>query len=312
MVLKANSKMVEPQRTWTITEKSPGLWLIQFEAMRSPCEVWLETDQASAESALIWAAKEAWRIEKKYSRFDPNSVLSQINQKAGDWQTVDEETASLLEFADQCWQLTDGLIDVTIGGFLSLWRFDGHTPPPTRNQLKKQAHYVGWQKVNLDGDQLLLPEGVRLDFGGIGKEYAVDSIALELENRFPGTGVMVNFGGDLMASGGKQDGSVWTVGIENPNNAQHPIEVIELRKGAVATSGDVKRFAVDKHGKVLGHILNPKTGWPVAKGPATVTVMGQTASQCGLLATLAMLKGKHADEFLKSQGIRYWLQDHSG
>lgn len=303
--------MTEPQRSWTITEKSPGLWLIQFEAMRSPCEVWLEANQTSAESALVWAAKEAWRIEQKYSRFNPDSVLSQINQKAGDWQTVDEETASLLEFADQCWQLTDGLIDVTIGGFLSFWRFDGKTPPPTRNQLKKQAPFVGWQKVKLDGDKLFLPEGMRLDFGGIGKEYAVDSIALELANRFPGTGVMVNFGGDLMCSGGKQDGSAWTVAVENPHNIQQPIEVIELRKGAVATSGDVKRFAVDKRGKVLGHILDPKTGWPVAKGPATVTVMGQTASQCGLLSTLAMLKGKHAGEFLKSQGVRYWLQDHS-
>lgn len=302
--------MAESQRSWTINEKSPGLWLIQFEAMRSPCEVWLETDQASAEPALIWAAQEAWRIESKYSRFDPNSVLSQINQAAGAWQTVDEETASLLEFADQCWQLTEGLIDVTIGGYLSLWRFDAHTPPPTRNQLKKQAQYVGWQKVNLDGDQLLLPEGGRLDFGGIGKEYAVDSIALELANRFPGKGVMVNFGGDLMASGGKQDGSAWTVGIENPHKIDRPVEVIELRKGAVATSGDVKRYAVDKRGKVLGHILDPKTGWPVAKGPATVTVMGQTASQCGLLATLAMLKGKQANDFLKTQGVRYWLQDH--
>lgn len=307
---KAGSNMTQPQKTWTMTEKSPGLWLIQFEAMRSPCEVWLETDQTSAEEALIWAAKEAWRIQDKYSRFDPNSILNQINQKAGEWQTVDEETTSLLAFADQCWQLTEGLIDVTIGGFLSFWRFDGKTPPPTRNQLKKQAQFIGWQKVNLEGDRLLLPEGFRLDFGGIGKEYAVDSIALELANRFPHTGVMVNFGGDLMCSGGKQDGSDWTVAIENPENPQQPLEVVSIRKGAIATSGDVKRYAVDKQGKVLGHILNPKTGWPVAKGPATVTVMGQTASQCGLLATLAMLKGKHANEFLSSQGVRYWLQDH--
>lgn len=297
-------------RRWEIIEKSPGLWMIRFEAMRSPCEVWLETESDIARDKLIWAANEAWRVEEKYSRFNQNSVLSKINSAAGEWQSVDDETYALLTFADQAWQLTDGQIDVTIGGFLSLWRFDGKSLPPTRTQLKNKSQYVGWQKVSLKPNQLYLPKGMSLDFGGIGKEYVVDKIAFTLAGEFPGKGVMVNFGGDVMCSGAKSDGSPWTVGIENNHDPAASVEVVSIYQGAITTSGDVKRYAINKNGKVLGHILSPKTGWPVPNGPATVTVMAQTATQSGLLSTLAMLQGKQAESFLKEEEVRHWVQYH--
>ncbi|MFV9615918.1 MAG: FAD:protein FMN transferase [Gammaproteobacteria bacterium] len=293
---------------WQCLQKEPGLWLGGYEAMKSPCEIWLESDELQARKLIQWAAEETWRIEKKYSRFRADSVLSQINKNTGQWQTLDAETAALLHFAGECWSLTDGMIDITIGGYMQYWRFDGRTPPPPRKKLKQYAANVGWEKLQLKKNQLFLPQGMSLDLGGIGKEYAVDSIAMALATKLPAGGIMVNFGGDLAAIRAKSDGSPWIIGVENINHPQSPQQTIQLLQGAVATSGSSKRYAVDKRGKVLGHILNPKTGWPVAHGPASVTVVANTATQCGMLSTYAMLKGKQAASFLSQQQLQYFIQ----
>jgi len=291
-----------------ITKKDSGLWLGTFEAMKSPCEIWLETSREHAEQLTQWAANEAKRIEHKYSRFRDDSVLSEINKSAGNWQTLDAETESLLYFANECWQLSEGMIDITIGAYMKHWRFDGKTPPPARKLLKETAHLVGWDKVELKTNELFLPAGMQIDLGGIGKEYAVDSIALALANKLNNGGIMVNFGGDLSAIRAKVNQTPWIIGVENIKRTQQALSTIKLHQGAIATSGSTKRFAVDKKGKLLGHILNPKTGWPVAHGPASVTVVGNTATQCGLLSTYAMLKGKKAEAFLQQEDVKYFIQ----
>ena len=293
---------------WQCREKSPGLWLGTFEAMKSPCEIWLETDQKQAHALTGWAAREAWRIEHKYSRFRNDSVLSEINRRAGQWQRLDDETLSLLRFADECWQLTDGMIDITIGGYLQYWKFDTRTPPPTKAVLQQAAASVGWDKVQLKENQLYLAEGMQLDLGGIGKEYAVDAIALALSRQLPSGGIMVNFGGDLNAIRPRKNQQPWSIGVESIRQPGQPLNTIHLKQGAVATSGSIKRYAVDHQGNILGHILSPKTGWPVKGSPASVTVVADTASQCGMLSTYAMLQGEQAENFLKEQDVLFFLQ----
>jgi FAD:protein FMN transferase len=295
-------------RHWQCLQKGPGLWMGSYEAMKSPCEIWLETDEAQARRLTQWAAQESWRIEEKYSRFRDDSVLTRLNNSAGAWQALDTETAALLRFAGECWSLTDGMIDITVGGYMKLWRFDGRTRPPSRKLLKQQAAFVGWEKLQLNDDQLFLPTGMSLDLGGIGKEYAVDAVAVALAAKSPSGGIMVNFGGDLMAVRARANGSAWTIAVENIHSPQTPLQTILLLQGAVATSGSSKRFAVDKYGKILGHILNPRTGWPVAHGPASVTVIAESATQCGMLSTYAMLKGRQAESFLAQQKVQYFIQ----
>jgi thiamine biosynthesis lipoprotein len=295
-------------RHWQCLQKGPGLWMGSFEAMKSPCEVWLETDEDEARQLIQWAAQESWRIEKKYSRFRDDSVLTRLNNNTGQWQALDPETAALLHFANECWSLTDGMIDITIGGYMKHWRFDGRTRPPPRKLLKQCADNVGWNKCQLNDDRLFLPRGMSLDLGGIGKEYAVDAIAVALAAKLTTGGIMVNFGGDLTAIRARSDGSPWTIAVENIHVPDTPLQTIRLLTGAVATSGSSKRYAVDKRGKVLGHILNPKTGWPVAHGPASVTVVADSATQCGMLSTCAMLQGRRAKSFLAEQKVQYFIQ----
>jgi len=293
----------------TVEKKDGMLWCGRFEAMKSPCEIWLESQsQQEAERLIEWAASEALRIEAKYSRFRADSVLSYINQEAGSWVVMDEETEALVDFAACCWEITDGMIDVTVGVYLENWRFDGKTLPPSRNQMKALKSFVGWDKVQLKAGKIFLPEGMRLDFGGIGKEYAVDMVATQLASKVREGGVMVNFGGDLNAIRPRNDGKPWRVTVERAVKSSFEQKTLQLYKGAVATSGDTKRFAIDKKRRVLGHILNPKTGWPVPNSPASITVVSETAMQSGLLSTLAMMKGADAEVFLSNQDVQFYCQ----
>jgi thiamine biosynthesis lipoprotein len=95
------------------------------------------------------------------------------------------------------------------------------------------------------------------------------------------------------------------VGIEALADPARAAKEIELARGALATSGDARRFVL-KHGKRFGHILDPRTGWPVEGAPRSVTVAAPTCTQAGMLATFALLHGADAEAFLDAQGVRHW------
>jgi len=120
----------------------------------------------------------------------------------------------------------------------------------------------------------------------------------------------VNLGGDLVASGPRDDGRPWLVGIEattDGKSAAGAAGLIELRGGALATSGDARRFLL-KDGVRYGHILDPRSGWPVPGEPRSVTVAAPTCTEAGLMATLAMLQGAGAEALLAAQGLPHWVQ----
>ena len=100
-------------------------------------------------------------------------------------------------------------------------------------------------------------------------------------------------------------GRPWRVGVEALSRPDARRKQIELERGALATSGDARRFLL-KNGKRYGHILDPRTGWPVEGAPRSVTVAAPTCTQAGMLATLALLHGADAEVFLNAQGVRYW------
>jgi thiamine biosynthesis lipoprotein len=147
---------------------------------------------------------------------------------------------------------------------------------------------------------------MEIDFGGIGKEYAVDRAAGLIAERSE-TAVLVNFGGDLFASGPRRDGRPWSVGIEDAEHPEGALRVrIELERGGIATSGDARRF-VRVRGRRLGHILDPRTGWPVADAPRSITVLAASCVEAGTLSTLAYLRGSDAAAFLAEQGVAHWI-----
>lgn len=296
-----------PQREVQVTPTHFG-WTGTFQAMGSPCEVLLEGGKrADAKQWTRMAAAEAWRIEDKYSRYLPDSALSRINEAAGRPIETDAETARLLDFAAQLHELSHGRFDVTSGVLRRVWTFDGSDRLPTPADVSDVLVHVGWERVDWDGETVCLPAGMEIDFGGIGKEYAVDRVAgmLRTESAQP---VLVNFGGDLAIAAAPRNREGWVVGIDSAGGvATTASQPITIRSGALATSGDARRF-LEKDGVRYGHIVDPSTGWPVPGAPGSVTVAADTCTQAGMLSTLAMLQGGGAEAFLDAEGVRYWSE----
>jgi len=278
----------------------------RFFAMASPCELLIDGgDQRLAEHLTRLAAAEAWRIEAKFSRYQQDNVMAQINGSHGQPITVDEETARLLDFAGLCHALSDGRFDVTSGILRRVWRFDGSDRLPTRKQVKELLPLVGWDKVGWRPPHITLQPGMELDLGGIGKEYAVDHTAKVLSGHYAGP-LLVNYGGDLFASGPPAGATAWQVGVESLGKSA-AADQIDLVRGGVTTSGDANRYLL-RNNKRYSHVLNPRTGWPVSQAPRSVTVAAGTCLQAGMLSTIAMLHGKNAEAFLASQEVRFWVQ----
>lgn len=287
-----------------ITRLGPD-YHVSFHAMATPCEVRVETgDAALAERIGIAVEAEARRIEQKFSRYRVDSVVGRINAAGHLGLVVDEETSSLLECARQCFDASDAMFDITSGVLRRAWHFDGSDKLPSAQKILDLLPLVGWQKVSWKPPELKLPPGMEIDLGGLAKEYAVDRALAEALAIAP-LPMLVNFGGDLRVSGPRSGGIPWNVAIESVEKSGGMAGMLELREGALATSGDARRFLL-RDGVRYSHILNPRTGWPVKDAPRSVTVAAYSCVEAGITATLAMLKGRRAEAFLKLEGIRAW------
>ncbi|MCG3204685.1 MAG: hypothetical protein KCHDKBKB_01400 [Elusimicrobia bacterium] len=291
--------------------KTEGFLKGTFEAMHCGCEVLMDTEDIDLARELVTlAAEEAHRIEKKFSRYVSGNIVDLINKSEGRVVEVDDETALLLNFSARCYELSGGLFDITSGILRKAWKFDGKSSLPNESQVKELLALVGWNKVKWTPNQLQLQPGMEIDLGGIGKEYAVDRV-LKLIQQKTKSSVLVNFGGDIAAGGPRKDGQPWRVGIEKADQVDQASGIVELKEGAIATSGDSKKF-VQIGNKKLGHILNPRNGWPVQGGPRSVTVAASTCTEAGFFSTVGMLNGEQAETFLKESGVQHWcLSDNT-
>jgi FAD:protein FMN transferase len=269
-----------------------------FFCMGGLCEVLTETSD-SAEAKKIFAAvyTEAKRLEKKYSRYDSTNLIHQINNANGARVEIDEETHRLIAFADSLYQVSEGMFDITSGVLRKAWTFDGGSTIPDKDALAKIVKNIGWKKVKFDKKSVQIPAGWQIDFGGIGKEYAVDSCC-EKARSVGSVPTLVNLGGDIGVTGPKKDNSPWNIDVDQSDDK------LSLFKGGVATSGDKNRYVMQGD-KKLSHLLNPKTGWPVEGAPRSVTVVASTCVEAGALSTLALLKGPGAERFLKQEATAY-------
>ena len=282
-----------------------GYWEGEFVAMASPCVVLAEVDTAAEARRLLDIARaEAQRIEARFSRYRQDNIVHRINTSAGQPVEVDDETALLLDYAARCHGISEGRFDITSGVLRRAWRFDGSDCLPEPAAIAALLPQVGWDKALWERPRLILPAGMEIDFGGIGKEYAVDRSALLLQAETRSS-FLINYGGDLFVSGPRRNGHGWQVGLDDPSaTGQGSVGGLEIKRGGVATSGDARRFIL-KNGVRYSHILDPRTGWPVPDAPRSVTVQATTCLEAGMLSTFAMLMGKEAETFLIGQEVQH-------
>jgi thiamine biosynthesis lipoprotein len=286
-----------------------------FKAMGSPCELVFYPINPQQDDKLIHAVEaDIRRLEMRYSRYRKDSVISAINRVAAQAGSlvVDEETAALLNYAQMCYQQSDGLFDITSGVLRKAWDFNACQLPDAL-LLSSILAKVGWEKLVWQPPVLrFLVAGMELDFGGIGKEYAADRAGtLCVEHGYHHG--YVNLGGDIRVFGGHPNGSAWVVGLQNPRHEEQSIGNLGLVQGGIATSGNYERY-MEIDGQRYCHIINPKTGWPV-QSLASVSVAAAHCLVAGSACTIAMLMEADGKEWLEKLGLPHlWVdvQGHKG
>jgi len=278
-----------------------------FVAMGGPCRLRLDCDDSTkADHTIGLAEAEVQRLEAKYSRYQSGSLTSEISRRAGSGQAVaiDPETFGLLNYAQTLWQESDGLFDLTSGVLRRAWDFKS-SRLPSKAEVDCLLPLVNWSGVQWDEQAVQLPRvGMELDFGGCVKEYACDSVARVLREAGI-SNALVDLSGDMVALSNPERDQPWQIGIRHPADSDSAIAQIPLRNAGLASSGNYERYmSVD--GRRYGHILNPKSGWPV-EGLASVSVVADQCLVAGSSATIAMLKPeREALDWLGRLGLT-WL-----
>jgi thiamine biosynthesis lipoprotein len=289
-----------------------SLYRHPFKAMGSPCEIqlWAETPERARRIAE-GAVADVDRLEARYSRYRDDSLLSEINRVAarGGRIRVDEETASLLDYAATCHEQSDGLFDVTSGILRRAWRFDRGGLPDDA-QIRGLLDRIGWHRLRWERPVLEFPTpGMEIDLGGVVKEYAVDRAAALCRDAGARHG-FVNLGGDIAIVGPRADGGPWHIGIRHPRRPDAVVGTLPLARGALASSGDYERCILVGDVR-YGHVLNPRTGWPV-RHLASASVVADLCVVAGSAATIAMLKDAEGPDWLAGLGLPHFWVDVRG
>lgn len=282
-----------------------GLHKLTFRAMGTECRVHghgaaLAVIQDFFREVLTWVAG----FEARYSRFIPDSLVGRINAAAGEhWVELDAETDRLLTFCNELVFFTRGAFDPTALPLIKLWNWKAQPfEIPSTEAIHAACELVGWRKVQRRPGGIFLPQrGMALDLGGIGKEYAVDCVLnLALDYGIPN--VLVDFGQDVRVRGAAPDKPHWRIGLEDAHHPGQCWASVAVQDHAVASSGDYLRRC-EISGQRYGHILDPRTGHPVANGCRAVTVIAPSCTIAGVLSTTAFILGPQ-------EGLRL-IESHS-
>lgn len=248
-----------------------------------------DCDRAKGEACIRKAFDEIARIEHVLEPLKGDGDLKRINAgPAGIWWEMNPDIREVLQRSRRFYDLSDGAFDPTIGPVKWLWDFENGGRIPDSGELARTLRLVDLRKVEVQGDRFRFGEsGMKLDFGGIAKGYAVDRMAAVLR-RNGIKSALVNAGGNIITIGKKPGNQDWVIGVRHPRRDE-TIRVEPEPNIAVATSGDYERFFM-KDGVRYHHILDPKTGNPVRKC-ISATVWTDSAIDADVLSTTIFVLG---------------------
>lgn len=229
-------------------------------------------------------------VDRQMSTYRPDSELSRFNRAAaGEWFDVSPATAKVVAAAQEISEKTAGALDVTVGPLVRLWH---HGPkdagdagaaerpfsPPSDEEIADVRKVVGYEKLTVRKNPPALRkcvDGLEVDLSSIASGYTIDRLAELLAAR----GIddfMVEIGGEIRASGRREDGMPWRVAVERPAAGPRELFVaLPLRDAAIATAGDYRKF-FEFEGRRYSHVIDPATGRPVEHQLASVTVVAET------------------------------------
>lgn len=235
------------------------------------------------------------QVNKLMSTYDPTSELSRFNQYRFEKPfPVSDETLLVVNEALRLGELSDGVLDVTVGPLVNLWGFGPTMRPetiPSEADVAGVREYVGLDKLAVQGNALVKhhPQ-LYVDLSTIAKGYGVDVVADLLEEN----GIqnyLVEIGGEMRVKGEKGDGSPWLIAIEKPVSNQRAVQkVVSIGENAIATSGDYRNY-YEQDGTRYSHLIDPRTGKPIQHSTVAVTVIHASSMTADGLATAFNVMG---------------------
>ncbi len=244
------------------------------------------------------AEQELERIDALLSNYRADSTLERFNAtRSTEPIELPGELVTLLGLAQRVHSASDGCFDPTVRPLVRAWGFDGDTPAvPTTAAIDTARAIVGLEKLSLlDATHVRKSvAALEVDMASIGQGYTASRLADVLE-RHGSTAYLAEIGGEIVARGTKPDGAAWRVGVENPGGAQAgpALRMPPDARTAVITSGSYRQY-LEADGRRFGHIIDPRSGWPVEHALLSVTVVGPDAAAAAAWGTALLCLGPEA------------------
>ena len=261
------------------------------------------SDESALEPARQVAAGLLEDVDRTCSRFRRDSDLVRANASAGSWTSVDPLLVKAIGAAIESAELTDGLVDPTLGHALVAVGYDrdislvlAESSDPAGVPVPARAG--AWRDIQRDLDgAVMVPHGSALDLGATAKAWAADLIVAAIAAQFEGT-VVLSLGGDIAVAGP----GGWPVAITETIDDPAGAEVVHLPYGGLATSSTAARRWI-RDGVVRHHLIDPRSGEPTSGRWRTVTATGVTCLAANTASTAAIVLGDRALTWLADRDI---------
>ncbi len=238
-------------------------------------------------------------INRSMSTYIPDSEISRFNNalQVDLPICISNDFYHVLTVSATLYHITQGAWDGTVRPLIALWGFDSSKKTeriPAQEEIDTVLQNIGFDKIIIKDNQCLIKKNpqIALDLGSIAKGFGSDQIAAMLRKQ-GFDNFLVEIGGEVYASGVRQDGQKWRIGVNTPlkEAAYNQVyKMVVLKNKALATSGDYRKFFV-KNGQHYSHVLDPRTGYPVQNGVISVSVMADDCTFADGLATALMVMG---------------------
>jgi FAD:protein FMN transferase len=270
-------------------------------------------DVAPVASAMAAAVTE---VDQQMSTWKPDSDLMRLNAASpGVWVACPDHLMVVLEMAVSIGRASGGAFDIGVGDAVSAWGFGPAAADPARiqaalSQARRPTHDV--LELDMSGRRVRKSAPVTLDLSGIAKGYGVDRLT-DVARQFQISDALLSIDGELRAIGVQPDGSPWAIAIEDPDyTTRKALAIVALQDAAVATSGDYRHW-IEVGPKRLSHTMDPGRGGPLARSPASVTVIAETCMAADAWATVLMVKGSaEGAELARQIGLNALFVEREG
>ncbi|MGB8645406.1 MAG: FAD:protein FMN transferase [Anaerolineae bacterium] len=283
---------------------------LEFRAMGCQMLAVVDSDDPAAAAAVRQVSEWFEEWEQALSRFRAESELNRLNRSAGRPFQASEVLWQVVQAALTAAQVSGGIVTPAVLDALETAGYDKSfeliQDPHTAHGAPRP---VGdWRAIQMDKThrRIKLPEGMRIDLGGIAKGWAADQAVKRLSKFGP---ALVDAGGDVAVSGPMANGEGWPIGVADPANPESNLATLQLQSGAVATSGrDYRRWQAN--GQAQHHLIDPRTGAPADTDVLTATVIAPSAVEAEMAAKLTLIRGslpgkRWLDEHPRTAGLLY-------